>query len=167
MRQDIRTFTALGLTFPGGGQAARHSNEKFLTAWIFTIVGCLLGERVQHDMRSTDHARRAQQPPRSVRAALCTWIPRVGMSVLPHCRRLSGSATTLVFFGALNGLQRAISSTFRSPRVASASSTTFSLPGWTQKVDRLLARRHSGSRHESWERRVAAAVRETARLLGA
>ena len=101
-------------------------------------------------MRSTDHARRAQQPPRSVRAALCTWIPRVGMSVLPHCRRLSGSATTLVFFGALNGLQRAISSTFRSPRVASASSTIFSLPGWTQNVYRLLARRHSGSRHESW-----------------
>ena len=65
MRQDIRTFTALGLTFPGGGQAARHSNEKFLTAWIFTIVGCLLGERVQHDeimhaVLSSPHAACAQ-----------------------------------------------------------------------------------------------------------
>ena len=65
MRQDIRTFTALGLTFPGGGQAARHSNEKFLRTWIFMMVGCLLRRCCQYDERihavlGRPHAARAQ-----------------------------------------------------------------------------------------------------------
>ena len=46
MRRSTGAFSALGLAFPMWRPRQRHSNQKILATWIFTMVGFLLAEKV-------------------------------------------------------------------------------------------------------------------------